>query len=291
MIRALVAVLLGLIACNDTSGEVLTTLDGDGGVPGPDADLTNPDADPDANPECRVDPPCPTPSILGVSVCGRVVDVETSEVIKAPTDVAVQFFNLIDFGSGPFLAEVIPDECGWFEAEDIGGLIPGVLVMSTDDQGSSSNYSRVVSVLSSSFGQPLIANAPVLREAVDQAWGDAAGLGGQSFSDVGALLLMFFDGTEPEVFPYRGTPVTGVTLTEEGTPQPSDDYYFSDTNPLLRVTVDPGLATTGADGAGLLVGTLPINDYSGAKLDCTFGATNGVIPGIVQAQEIYGSCN
>ena len=136
--RLLIAVLLGLMACSDTSGEVLTTLDGDGGVPGPDADPTMPDADPnkpDANPLCMVDPPCPPPSILNVSVCGRVVDVETSEVIKAPTDVVVQFFSFIDFGAGPSLAEVSPDECGWFEAEDIGGLIPGVLlVMGTDDE-------------------------------------------------------------------------------------------------------------------------------------------------------------
>lgn len=289
VLRALVAVSFGLAACNDTNGEVLTTLDGDGGMDAADADPTTPDA-PDANPACLVEGPCRSPSPINVTVCGRVVDVETSEVIKAPTDVIVQFFNFADFPSGPSLAEVTPDECGWFEAADIFG-IPGVLVMSTDDQGGGGTYSRVVSVLSSFPGNIVPANAPVLRATVDQAWGDAAGLGGDSFSDVGALLLMFFDVTEPWVFPYSGAPVSGVTITENGAAQSSDDYYFSDTDPLLRTTVDIGLFSTGADGAGLIVNTVPLNEYSGSRLGCNFDETNGVIPGIVQAQEIYGSCN
>jgi hypothetical protein len=290
--RALLALLAfgAFAACSDTGGDVLTTLDGDGGANGPDAEPNTPDADVrdiDANPACGTIPDCPTPNLGAVTVCGYVVDLTDSSVITAGEGVTVQFFNFIDFGSGPSLAEVEPDACGWFQAENIGGLFPGIAVMSTEGDG----YSRTVAVISTTLGSPVLANALALTETADQAWADAAGLGGPSFSDVGALLMLFFDVNQPAVFPFQGTPAAGVAITEDGAVQADDDYYFADGDPLSRTTIGPALTVTGPNGSGLIINTAPLSEYTGDRPNCSFDNTNGVLPGIVQAQEIYGTCN
>jgi hypothetical protein len=159
--------------------------------------------------------------------------------------------------------------------------------MSTEGDG----YSRTVAVISTTLGSPVLANALALTETADQAWADAAGLGGPSFSDVGALLMLFFDVNQPAVFPFQGTPAAGDAITEDGAVQADDDYYFSDTDALTRTIVAPALTVTGPNGSGLIINTAPLSQYTGDRPNCSFDNTNGVLPGIVQAQEIYGTCN
>ncbi|RMH43646.1 MAG: hypothetical protein D6689_04680 [Deltaproteobacteria bacterium] len=286
------------VACDATAGDVLTAL-GDAGDGRADARAA---VDAAATPDgggadaggcaAMVDGPCPAPGGVGITVCGRVLDVEDTSIVPGGGTVTVRFFNAVDFPGGPSLAEATPDACGWFVAQGVTGLIPGLLVLTTDDAGAGDVYEPVLTIVPASTGSAVRVNAYTLRADTDRAWSAAAGLGGATFSDMGALALIFLDASQPPLFPFlSGRPAAGVTITEGGTPQPGDDYYFADGGPLSRSVLSPAAGATGANGSGLLIGTQPLQEYGGQRAGCTFGTAKGVGPGVVQIQELYGTCN
>jgi hypothetical protein len=91
-----------------------------------------------------------------------------------------------------------------------------------------------------------------VRVSTDAQWTTSAGspFGSASFGDRGTYL---------PIFRHRGVPVAGVVVTENGLPQPSDDYYFSDQSATGRTTIDPARNSTSANGSALLVDSALVN--------------------------------
>lgn len=284
--------LLVSLGCSGTRGDVLVSLggvDGGGGDGGANADGG---VGPDAALDCAAPPDCPSVALPGtLSVCGRVIDLATSQAIANDGTLTVSFFNFVDFGGGPLLASAEPDACGRFVAENVFGVLPGFVVMSADDGDLAGGpYVRVVSVIDSNLGQVVRTNAYALHASREQTWSQTSGFG-SNFSDIGALVPIFVDVNQAPVGYLQGAPVAGVTITEDGSPVPGNDYYFAAGGGVDRATVDPALNQTGPDGAGILVNALVTNSYTGEKTGCSFATVDGLLFGAIQVQELLGTCN
>lgn len=284
---ARVCVLVLVAGCVSSEGDVLTSARDDGGVTDGDGGTSG-----DAG-GCPAEPPCPSPPFGDIGVCGNVVDLETSmPMIANPPDVRV--FDLLELRTDPLnaveLARVSPDGCGHY-ATSIDGSTE-IIVVHTGDLPASpgSDYRGVASAIESRPNTTFRVNAWVLRDALDEQWSDDAEILG-SFSAAGSVMTIFYDQNQPLSPPLLGTPVAGVTITSSG-PGTPDDFYFSDTTPLSRVTIDPDLVVTGANGSGIVRATAQLSDYSGAKAGCNFGEAPALgVPFIVQVQEIAGACD
>jgi hypothetical protein len=223
-------------------------------------------------------PPCPPPEPGNVAVCGRFVEAETAEPIDSddatgescdpenpssggPCALSVTFHSALQYAADPSSAPAIVPasmrvtDCGWFAAEleepELGFL--AVVV----DRNAELADTRVptVHVLPAPQGSRL--NGLIMysvRRATDAAWTATAGdpFGGQTFADRGAVLATYL---------HAGAPVAGVQVVADGE-QPQSDFYFADTDPWTRTTVDPALDATGVNGSALLVDS-PFVDHSG----------------------------
>ncbi len=269
-------------ACVISEGDVLTSVGSDGGADGPTGD-----ADP-----CAAPGPCPVPAAGDVTICGRVIDVETSQpVTGGEPDVRVFDLDELRLDANPEeLALVTPDECGWFTTTIHAVL--GNTVIHTGELFGGGDYARATSLIDAPAGQRVQANAYVLRDQTDQTWSEQAGLSSLTVADRGAVLPIYVDLDAAAVGPFQGGPVSGVTATVDGNPSPSDDYYFSDTDPLSRGQVAPALTATGIDGAALLLSPTGTLDVGGQKSGCTFEPVLAAsILTMVQVQEVQGHCN
>ncbi len=293
LIRALlVAALLG--ACN-TEGDVLGARngDGDGGGSGTDGGGSGVDsAD-----GCPLQPDCPQPPSGDITLCGRVVDLETSQPITTdPPDVRV--FDPTKLRQDPLnaveLAVVTPDVCGYFTTT-IDGSSEGLVVHTGSIPIFSNDPRRVISLVMTQPGQVYRQNAWVLGRTVDQRWSTDANLSGPSFAESGSILPIFVNVNQqaPDGSPLQGVPVAGVAMTADGSALTDGAYYFSDADSLTRSTVAPAQMTTGTNGSGLWRSAGgAFSMLSGTKTSCTFPKAQGsVILGMVQVQEIAGSCN
>ena len=287
------AALVALVGCEGTEGDVLSSLTGDGGVPG-EIDAAGGDGD-GGMLACDQTPACPPPSAGEVTVCGSIVDLADSSIIEGDS-VTVRVFDLLELTTNPTnpdpLVAVAPDECGRFEAGEISSFFPGLIVITTDDddQLGGEYRRRVASLVDADPGQVVLRNAYALRSDTDSQWATAAGLASGSFADQGTLLPIFIDVTKPPVAPFQGAPVSGVAIDQGGLGG-GEDYYFTDSNPLTRTTPSEAAPTTGPNGTGLWTGGLPGSNYDGDKAGCTFESVNGIgLPAFLQAQEMLGTC-
>jgi hypothetical protein len=208
----------------------------------------------------------------------------------------VRVFDPVELEADPIgaleLALTDPDECGWFHTT-IDAVAGWTVVHTGDIPGTGSDHRRVTTVVPTLVpGQTFEMNAFVLRTTTDEAWSADASLPLTTFATAGSLMAFFIDITEPPVWPFQGAPVSGVTLLVDGSTRPSEDYYFSDADAVTRSDVDPGLTTTGVNGAALMRTTAVLGDFSGQGAGCGFNPSQGLpIPTTVQVQEIAGVCN
>ena len=297
----LLSVLLACGACSTTEGNVLTSIgDGDGGNNGNgDAGGGNGDggAGGDAMVVCATDGECPAPAPGDTTLCGYVLDIETS--IPIGSDAAeipvVRIFELLEFTTNPnnadAVAEVTPDACGWFSVT-IDALF-GFTVVHTGNEEltSSSPFINVASNVSAGAGQIVRVNAYAMRDEVDTQWSDSAGLVG-TFSGGGAFVMMYIDVSAAPVSPFQGTPASGVTIDVSGPIPGGVDYYFADDGALSRSTIDTNATTTLTSGAGILLQPPSLSTIGGDHASCSFSDINALaLPGLVQAQELDGTCN
>jgi len=282
------AALLAIAAAGcAVEGNVLTS-----GADGGGSDATTGDGGGDAG-GCPVVGACPAPPAGDITVCGRVLDVETSAPITggAPT---VRVFDFVDLRLDPAAAiaaaAVDPDACGWFTTT-VDGLI-GIIVVHTGElPPAAGDHRRVIEVFTTAPGQTVRANAWALRSDTDAAWSAAAGLGGQTFADLGSLLAIFVDVGEPAVAPLQGVPRAGATILVNGQAAAADDFYFADPAALARTQVAPAQAAAGADGSGLLRDVPSLAEISGEVTGCAFPVVSTLsIAGTLQVQEIAGTC-
>ncbi len=266
---------------------------------------------------CAPDLPCPSAAPGRVTVCGRLLDVETDLGIesanprwaecgtaKAATDgpcqLEIQFYDALDFAGNPTgatplqYANLYRDDCGRFVAENVQRPSLGFLGIGVDDASGEPDTHRLTGVAFPVTSGQIRTREMVysLRTETDVAWSAQAGLGASSFVDRGVILTLFVDGD--------GAPVAGAKVVSNGSVRAADDYYFSDTNPRLRSTVDPSLTAAGLNGAGLMLNS-PLVEHSGMGGEPTgchwSSALAASIPGVLfarhaelQSDTTGGSC-
>lgn len=244
--------------------------------------------------DCAIDLPCPVASPNRVTVCGRVLDVEDSGRVGADdvpfavcTDqsdggcaVDLTAYDALEFagdpgGATPLVYESkFRDTCGRYRLVDIQRPSLGFLGLAVDDAGGADLYALTGSAFPVVSAEVRPAQrAWVMTHALDAQWTSDAVLVGESFVTRGALLAIYFDA--------NGDPVDDVTLTEGGAAEPGNDYYFSDTDPWTRGTIDPLADTTGSNGSALKINSALV-EHSGTGGGCTWeSALAASIPGVL----------
>lgn len=216
--------------------------------------------------------PCPTPMPGRMTLCGEIRDVETdasigpsgtgelcvrgSPTASGPCSLQIDFFDALQFaqnptGTNPIMGgNVQLNDCGQFVASDIPPPALEFIAIGADDNENGSNDDYALAGVALPAAPNLLVRditTYVVRKSTDAAWTSSAGNplpGGQSFVDRGVYVPIFL---------HKDNPVSGVVVLEADAPQTDEDYYFSDTSPTSRTTVDPGQTSTGANGSALLV--------------------------------------
>lgn len=304
---ALIAALIGALAagCTGTEGDVLTSLHGDGSVSVPDGsalaiDAASGDAraqSADGGGMCAMDGPCPTPPLGQITLCGRVLDLADTSPLggaagQAGESVRVRVFDPIALTAGQSpLLEVQADSCGWYVATGAAGFLTLVVLLTDDDDEIGGDFQRVGSLISVSPGQVVRANAFALRTVTDNAWSASAGISG-TFAGNGSVIPIYVDLNQPAQAPFQGAPVAGVVMTEAGGDPGNDDFYFTDTQPLVRSTIPSSATSTGANGTAILDDSSLPTPIGGTKSGCTFDDVNTItVNNMVLVQELNGTCN
>lgn len=227
--------------------------------------------------DCATEVTCPTPADGSrMSVCGRVFDVESDGGIHAasPTGqrcggagqpdgacaLGLSFYDALPFAANPTTATPEPvdsftmDDCGRWVAEGVVEPGSGILVVAVDDGQGQPDMHRLTGGLLFPPPPGEIAEqyrAYSLSVATDTAWATQTGT---SLIGAGAALANFQLAD--------GTPVPGVSITLNGTTDPTHDYYFAGTGP-SRSTIDSTMTVTGANGSAILSPISGIQNVSG----------------------------
>jgi hypothetical protein len=239
-------------------------------------DAANLDAAVDGSqPDCMLPISCPSATASHFSICGRVFDLEsTAGLDDGVTDdgepsqqVTVTVYDAVAFGSSsataPPLLDAVPDTCGRFALANVALPQSGLVAVVTDDRAPAPDDRAATAIVMSASSAQLITGAIAwtLQRATDTAWSAAAALSGTSFAESGVVIPIFIDPTQPSMYPFPGTPVSGVTATRDGSTAAADDYYFTDVTHLERATIAGD--ATGADGTGLLLNGAGFQQYGG----------------------------
>lgn len=236
---------------------------------------------------------CPDPTAGKVTLCGRLFDVQTDLAITGgtdgalcagaggtatggPCDVEVEFFPALPFATNPTGTPPLPpgdfkmNNCGWFAARDIAEPELGYMGIGVDDRGTTlDEYTLAGVALPASAGlreDSLVVYA--VRRDTDDAWTNTAGdpFGGQTFGTRGAYVPIFLhgEGAPDGLAEPAAVPVAGVTVTENSANEPANTYYFLDTDPHTRSTLDNSAGTggqpsTGANGSAVKVNSSLVN--------------------------------
>jgi hypothetical protein len=225
---------------------------------------------------CETDLTCPQAAANKVSVCGRLYDVETdepiigtdamgatcgsgSEVVDGPCEFEITFYDALEFAGDPGGATPIEpqdfriDDCGRYLAHNLNRPQLGFLGIGVDDcsaanttgcAGAAPDDHRLTGV-AFPVSSAQVRNKQktyVVRRTTDMQWSTDAGLGATTFADRGAFMTVFTIATVPE---------PGVQITEGGSVEAANDYYFDDASTTTRSSIDPSLDATGMNGAGI----------------------------------------
>ena len=284
------------MGCLGTEGNVLTPVD-----------RADSDHDDEFGDEACTTLECPNATLSGTVFCGHVIDLETSEKLTESSEVIVEsppllrFFDSADFAenrdSADVLAMVEPDGCGRFATtvppRANGEPIPSVVIMTGESgtmPGDDMPYRPTISVVETKSGVTQRPNVFALRTSTDRSWGELAGQGDEGIASKGPLLAIFIDTEAPAVAPFTGALVEGVTVTLDDMILEPQDFYFGDTDPMFRRSIDEKRRDSGPSGTGILIvpGIRPGSMVSGAHLDYHSAESSEMlaIEGLVQVQEI-----
>lgn len=234
---------------------------------------------------CEVELTCPQASANKVSVCGRLYDVESDaeiigldatgvecgsggEVTDGPCEFEIQFYDALEFAGDPGGATpIVPqefrlDDCGRYLAHNLNRPSLGFLGIGVDDRSGAPDDHRLTGVafpVSSAQVRNRQKTYTVTR-TTDMQWSTDAGLGATTFVDRGAFMT---------VFTIAGVPEAGVQITEGGSVEAANDYYFDDASTVTRSSIDPAQNASGMNGAGIKLNSALV-EHSG---------TGGALPG------------
>jgi len=254
---------------------------------------------------------CPQPDSGKITVCGRLTDAETGEFIsvegatgtncadipvedrEGPCLMKVQFYDALAFAQAPSATApldndaIVVNDCGWFKGDNIKTPALGFLAVGADDTDDVAAeddqwvLTGVVFPVNPGDRRPDQVTY-VVSNTTDDKWTESAGypFGASTFSQKG----VFFP-----IYKLAGEPVEGVQITRESAGVvEADDYYFSDTDPDIRSTVDVAQNATGPNGAGLMVNSPLIYHAAigGLPAGCTWKSDLAKsIPNVVFANE------
>jgi len=289
------------LAAGATGCTIVFDLDGDdppldGPIDAPaDAVADSPAGDPRTS--CAIELPCPPSPPGTVTLCGRLHDVETGQVIAAaqptrepcttvtaggPCSLRLRYFDALDFSQSPptatplVPAEGVVDDCGRFRGAGIPRATFGFIGIAVDDPpGSGAAHVLTLVVLANSAEPVAGVRAHATRSTTVDQWDGSSAHPGPSFAEQGVYATTYLHGDQP---------VAGVSVYRSGVPIPDDDYYFSDPGDTLT-TIDPQQSATGADGAVLVTsGPAPVQygASGGEPAGCAWPESLGTaIPGVV----------
>ncbi len=236
----------------------------------PDAALPD-GALPDAAPSpatCDVDIACPSPSGGRVSVCGRLIDMETGAPIAVadatgiacdaatpagdgPCAIAIEFYDPLSLVANPTgtppleLDALVVDDCGRYSAHNVTRPFNGfVAIVVRDANGGDGMFLPVAEARAVEMNESVRgASARAVRRSTVAGWTTSAGdpFDGETFADVGAVLAQFLSADGP---------AAGVSTTGSGAPVAA--FYFDDTDASVLSSVGGG-TSTGPNGAALMV--------------------------------------
>jgi hypothetical protein len=262
---------------------------------------------------CNQELNCPAPASGKFMVCGRLWDLGTTARLEGTTlatTIKIDLYDALGFANNPTTTQPIGsatiDECGRYIADN-GGVTPpftGYVAVATDDKDGAmpGMYARVGVATPSSAGMKVTLNAFVMENDLDMAWSTMAAIGGQTFVQRGIYVPVFVDGSDQfpagldaTTWPFKGLPVGGVKILENGMVKAANDYYFTDTNPVNRLLAAPsgGGDVTTINGSGLYTGgTLTMYSGTGGEpAGCTWPSTlAATIPNVVFVQERVAEC-
>lgn len=267
-----------------------------------DAPIDAPAIDANELADCNVELPCPAPAAGRVTVCGRLWDVQTEQVIAAaaptgepcaastsdgPCALSLELFDMLDFAQNPAAAtplaaqELVVDDCGRYRATDIPNPTFGFLAVVVDDAaGQADDHAQTAIAVQMSQAMPARGlRAYATRRATDVAWTSSAGLGGGSFATRGVLIAVFAHGA---------VPVAGVQIRAQAqAPSAATTFTFSDTG-VTRAMAVAQPEVTGANGTVLVIDQpvpVPFDGVGGEPATCQWpSALAAAIPGVVFVQ-------
>ncbi len=273
---------------DESSGRCLSNLVGDGGgICGENTTIVVNDAGVPVcvgtggtGTDCNQPITCPQPTEANsLTICGRIYDIEDSTPLddgnpangEPYRDVVLRVYDPLAFATStnpPVVKTGAPDSCGRYAITNIplSALVSGFISVATDDAGATDNLVLTGIADIATAGATLSGRrAWVFRRATDMMWSNQAGLTGDTFGVRGVYIPIFVSGTPIPPF-TGGGPTSGVKVADMSTGtrvvQAANDYYFDDTNPLLRRTVSTTRDSTGADGTALYINAA-LDNYSG----------------------------
>jgi hypothetical protein len=264
-----------------------------------------------ALPACDQPLPCPAASSTTAVVCGRLYDLETSATIQdtaapcsndtlaadGPCSLDVQFFDAVPFATGGGTAgelayesdKLIRDSCGRFRVTlNATGSVDGFVAVGARPAATDTTRKLSGVVIPAPFGsQTNNVELYSMRTSTDMAWSTSADLADGTFASKGVYV---------SIFKSEGEALDGITMVGPANPA-ANDFYFSDTDPDTRRTINPTANATGANGTGLLIGQPPLATMAfggtgpGVPAGCSFpNVSGGVVPGVVFVQLREAAC-
>ncbi len=234
--------------------------------------------------DCKIT--CKNPDAGKVTICGQLVNAQDSLKIESggtggkcdpdapttdgPCSIKLQFFDALQFAGNPSGApELVPDElivndCGAYMGHNIPTPMLGFLAVAGDDHPSSGVdiWARSGAATAVVSGQRITGqNSYIVATSTDALWTANAGdpFSGQSFWQRGAYFPVFLGPDTSTTDPGDLAPVEGVTVLVSGSVVVGSDYYFTDTDPLLRTTPSDTQAATGVNGSAIVVDSDLVN--------------------------------
>lgn len=226
---------------------------------------------------------CGTPSSGKMSLCGQFLDLETNAPIQdathdgtacdptkptqsGPCSMVIKAYDAIAFAGDPSTApelprdEVVINNCGYFRIKNINPSGASFIGIGLADATGVPATHRLSGVAVPVIPTKAVSNIPAyaMTIATDTKWSAAAGLGGgESLATRGVYVGIFLHGQ---------VPVAGVKVVRGGTVNPSQHFYFSDTNPAQRsmLVMNSTQDVTGPNGTAVTIGANTLTTYTGS---------------------------
>ena len=233
---------------------------------------------------------CSAPPAGKFCIAGQLRDAENNDAISSESLIKITLYDALQFVNNPTSApplavdSITINSCGQFLAQGVTLPALGLVSIATEDAETGVDEyiptARLFPVTADSQIDGI--NLFATRYTTDEKWKISAGapFGDSSFYEVGAFLPVFL---------HQGSPVEGVVITVDGSPQVADDYYFSDSASNLRTTIDVNRTSTGTNGAGIIVNSFFTNhsgtgsEPSGCEWPSSLAAS---IPGVLLVHEM-----